>query len=110
MSRHREDARDVGTHTGRRTSRRNKGWRTWGRTGRKKLRAHNQFQGHQEMADLAYPRIQLMWPARLIPDAWMEETCALGSIDQSVTQWQRFRDAERTRSPPMAALRGRMQG
>src|ERR1700744_6216309 len=75
-----------------------------------KLRAHNQFQGHQEMADLAYPRIQLMWPARLIPDAWMEETCALGSIDQSVTQWQRFRDTERTRSPPMAALRGRMQG
>ncbi|CDO90413.1 LLM class F420-dependent oxidoreductase [Mycobacterium triplex] len=58
-----------------------------------KLRAHTQFQGNKEMADLTYHRIQLMEPARLIPDAWMEETCALGSVDHCVTQLQRFRDA-----------------
>jgi len=58
-----------------------------------KLRAHSQFQGNKEMADLTYHRIQLMEPARLVPDAWMEETCALGSVDQCVTQLQRFRDA-----------------
>ena len=57
-----------------------------------KLRAHSQFQGNKEMADLTYHRIQLMEPARLIPDAWMEETCALGSVDQCVTQLRRFRD------------------
>jgi alkanesulfonate monooxygenase SsuD/methylene tetrahydromethanopterin reductase-like flavin-dependent oxidoreductase (luciferase family) len=45
------------------------------------------------MADLTYHRIQLMEPARLIPDAWMEETCALGTVDQCVTQLRRFRDA-----------------
>jgi 5,10-methylenetetrahydromethanopterin reductase len=58
-----------------------------------KLRAHSQFQGSKEMADVTYHRIQLAEPARLVPDAWMEETCALGSIDQCVDQLQRFRDA-----------------
>jgi 5,10-methylenetetrahydromethanopterin reductase len=58
-----------------------------------KLRSHNQFQGKKEMADLTYHRIQLTEPARLIPDAWMEETCALGGVDQCITQLQRFRDA-----------------
>jgi probable F420-dependent oxidoreductase len=58
-----------------------------------KLRAHSQFQGNKEMADLTYHRVQLMEPARLMPDAWMEETCALGSVDQCVTQLRRFRDA-----------------
>jgi probable F420-dependent oxidoreductase len=58
-----------------------------------KLRAHNHFQGNKQMADLAYHRIQLMEPAQLIPDAWMNQTCALGSVDQCVSQLQRFRDA-----------------
>lgn len=58
-----------------------------------KLRSHSQFEGSQEMADLAYHRIQLMEPARLVPDEWMKETCALGSIDECVDQLQRFRDA-----------------
>jgi 5,10-methylenetetrahydromethanopterin reductase len=58
-----------------------------------KLRSHNQFQGNREMADLTYHRVQLMEPARLIPDDWMTETCALGSVDECVTQLQRFRDA-----------------
>lgn len=58
-----------------------------------KLRAHSQFRCDQEMADLTYHRVQLMEPARLVPDAWMEESCALGSVDQCVNQLQRFRDA-----------------
>jgi 5,10-methylenetetrahydromethanopterin reductase len=58
-----------------------------------KLRAHRQFQGQKEMADVAFHRIQLMEPAQLIPDAWMQETCALGSVDECVAQLQRFRDA-----------------
>jgi len=58
-----------------------------------RLRAHRQFHGQPEMADLAFHRIQLMEPARLVPDTWMQETCALGSVDECVSQLQRFRDA-----------------
>ena len=65
----------------------------WDLVSVEKLRAHRQFQGQKEMADVAFHRIQLVEPARLVPDAWMQETCALGSVDECVAQLQRFRDA-----------------
>jgi hypothetical protein len=43
------------------------------------------------MAGVAFHRIQLMQPARLVPDAWMR--VRIGSVDESVSQLQRFRDA-----------------
>jgi probable F420-dependent oxidoreductase len=58
-----------------------------------KLRAHTQFRDSKEMADVTYHRIQLMEPARLVPDEWMSETCALGSVENCVAQLRRFRDA-----------------
>lgn len=58
-----------------------------------KLRAHPQFSGRTEMADLGFHRIELMEPSRLIPEAWMQETSALGSVRECVAKLQRFRDA-----------------
>lgn len=47
----------------------------------------------EEIADTAFHRIQLMEPARLVPDAWMEATCAFGTAEQCVARLQEFRDA-----------------
>lgn len=58
-----------------------------------KLRAHPQFSGRTEMADLGFHRIELMEPSRLIPEAWMQETSALGSVRECVAKLQQFRDA-----------------
>lgn len=57
------------------------------------LRAHAQLVRASEMADTAFHRVDLMEPARLVPDAWMDESCAFGSADECVTQLQRFLDA-----------------
>jgi 5,10-methylenetetrahydromethanopterin reductase len=65
----------------------------WDRGPVDELRRHRQFQKSKDMADTAFHRIQLMEPARLVPDAWMHETCAIGSVDECVAQLQRFRDA-----------------
>lgn len=45
------------------------------------------------MADLGFHRIELMEPSRLIPEAWMQETSALGSVRECVAKLQQFRDA-----------------
>jgi 5,10-methylenetetrahydromethanopterin reductase len=58
-----------------------------------KLRGHAQFRGKAEMADLSFHRIELMQPSRLIPEAWMRETSALGSVRECVAKLQEFRDA-----------------
>jgi hypothetical protein len=58
-----------------------------------KLRDHPQFKSTRRIADTAFHRVELMEPARLIPDEWVEDTCALESIDYCVSQLQRFSDA-----------------
>jgi hypothetical protein len=45
------------------------------------------------MADVAFHRIELLEPARLIPDEWMQQTSALGSVPNCVAKLQQFRDA-----------------
>lgn len=58
------------------------------------LRAHEQFSGMgTEVSDLSFHRTQLLGPASLVPDEWMEQSCALGSIAQCVKTLQCFRDA-----------------
>jgi probable F420-dependent oxidoreductase len=57
------------------------------------LRRHRQFAGQSGTADSEYHRVQLMEPARRIPDEWMQESCALGSLEQCVSQLARFRAA-----------------
>lgn len=55
--------------------------------------AEIQRQAGEEIADTAFHRIELMEPARLVPDAWMAETCAFGTARQCVDKLQEFRDA-----------------
>jgi probable F420-dependent oxidoreductase len=57
------------------------------------LRTHDQFRGMDSVSDLRFHRAELLGPASLVPDAWMHESCALGSIDACVATLRRFRDA-----------------
>lgn len=54
------------------------------------LRAHKQLQGKN--ADQDFHRAQLMEPARIVPDEWMEESCAIGSVAHCVDRLQEYRD------------------
>jgi probable F420-dependent oxidoreductase len=58
-----------------------------------KLRGHRQFTEDEKVADRRYHRHQLLEPAKLLPDEWMTDTCALGSVDECVKSLRRFRDA-----------------
>ena len=57
------------------------------------LRAHRQLAANEKVADRLYHRHQLLEPAKIIPDEWMIDTCAIGSVDECVSSLQRFRDA-----------------
>lgn len=65
----------------------------WDTAVHKKLQEHRQFKNAGHIADAMFHRSELMEPAKLVPDAWMTESCALGSVDECVKQLQRFRDA-----------------
>jgi 5,10-methylenetetrahydromethanopterin reductase len=58
-----------------------------------KLRAHRQLAANEKVADRLYHRHQLLAPAKLIPDEYMIDTCAIGSVDECVASLQRFRHA-----------------
>jgi probable F420-dependent oxidoreductase len=59
-----------------------------------KLRDHDQFKDLPTMvSDLTFHRTELLGPASLVPDEWMEQSCALGSVTKCVQTLQRFRDA-----------------
>jgi probable F420-dependent oxidoreductase len=65
----------------------------WDEAVLRQLHEHRQFRGAGAIADALYHRAELMEPAKLVPDAWMEESCALGSVEQCLKSLQRFRDA-----------------
>jgi probable F420-dependent oxidoreductase len=65
----------------------------WDPTPLKALRDHTQFQGMDSVSDLKFHRSELLGPAALLPDEWMRESCALGSVDECVATLQRFREA-----------------
>ncbi len=56
-----------------------------------KLREHKQLAGKN--ADQDFHRAELMEPAELVPDEWMEESCAIGSVDHCVERLAAYRDA-----------------
>ncbi|MCV7412393.1 LLM class F420-dependent oxidoreductase [Mycobacterium florentinum] len=58
-----------------------------------KLRAHRQLAANEKVADRLYHRHQLLEPAKLIPEEYMIDSCAIGSVDECVASLQRFRDA-----------------
>jgi len=57
-----------------------------------KFGEHEQLRGVSS-ADQSFHRKDLLGPASLIPDSWMEETCGLGSVESCVATLQQFRDA-----------------
>jgi probable F420-dependent oxidoreductase len=58
------------------------------------LRDHGQFQTlAQGNVDQTFHRAELMEPAKLVPDEWMEQSCALGSVAHCVDRLQEYRDA-----------------
>jgi probable F420-dependent oxidoreductase len=57
------------------------------------LRAHDQFAGMDSVSDLKFHRAELLGPASLVPDEWMSESCALGSVDECLTTLRAFREA-----------------
>jgi 5,10-methylenetetrahydromethanopterin reductase len=66
----------------------------WDETLMDELREHRQFAAiGGELADLSFHRAQLAEPARMIPDAWMAEACAIGTVEDCVRKLQEFRDA-----------------
>lgn len=59
----------------------------------RKLGEHQQLKGENQIADSVFHRSQLLEPAKLIPDEWMHDSCAIGSVAECVDSLQRFRDA-----------------
>jgi hypothetical protein len=58
------------------------------------LRDHDQFKDMAtEVSDLSFHRTELLGPASLVPDEWMEQACALGAVAKCVETLARFRAA-----------------
>jgi 5,10-methylenetetrahydromethanopterin reductase len=58
-----------------------------------KLASHAQFRGSDAIADARFHRAELLGPAELVPDEWIEESCAIGSVSECVASLLRFRQA-----------------
>src|SRR5262245_5484371 len=58
-----------------------------------RMRNHEQFQDLERPADFEFHRHQMMGPASVLPDEWIHDTCAIGTVDEVVTNLQRFIDA-----------------
>jgi 5,10-methylenetetrahydromethanopterin reductase len=57
-----------------------------------RIRDHEQFSGMDTMvSDLSFHRTELLGPASEVPDEWMNESCALGSVEDCVATLKRFR-------------------
>lgn len=58
-----------------------------------RLADHELFRGSDVIADNRFHRAELLGPAALIPDEWMQDSCALGSVSECVASLRRFREA-----------------
>jgi alkanesulfonate monooxygenase SsuD/methylene tetrahydromethanopterin reductase-like flavin-dependent oxidoreductase (luciferase family) len=59
-----------------------------------RLRDHELFTDMPTaVSDLSFHRTELLGPASLVPDEWMEESCALGPVTRCVEALRRFRAA-----------------
>lgn len=63
----------------------------WDQSVLTELREHRQLVGKN--ADQDFHRAQLLEPARLVPDAWMEASCAIGSVAHCVERLAEYRAA-----------------
>jgi probable F420-dependent oxidoreductase len=53
---------------------------------------HPMLKGHANV-DEGFYRDQILEPAKFVPEEWMRDSCAIGSIDECLDKWQEFRDA-----------------
>ena len=44
-------------------------------------------------ADESFYRAQLLEPAALVPDEWMQESCAIDLVEKCVSRWKDYRQA-----------------
>jgi 5,10-methylenetetrahydromethanopterin reductase len=59
-----------------------------------RVKAHPMFRDMPDReADLAFTREQLIEPAKLIPEHWIDECSALGSVHQCVAKLREYKDA-----------------
>jgi 5,10-methylenetetrahydromethanopterin reductase len=58
-----------------------------------KIRNHELFEGIKQVADREFQRHQMMDVASLIPDEYIWDCSAIGTVDECVTNLQRFIDA-----------------
>jgi alkanesulfonate monooxygenase SsuD/methylene tetrahydromethanopterin reductase-like flavin-dependent oxidoreductase (luciferase family) len=55
---------------------------------------HPQFSAmDRPTADQVFHREQLASPAELVPDSWMADSCAIGSVDECVARFRELRAA-----------------
>lgn len=57
------------------------------------VRNHPQFSGLGKVPDMVFHRHEMLSPGELIPDSYMQDSCAIGSAADCVTNLQRFLDA-----------------
>jgi len=65
----------------------------WDAAALNKLKSHRQLSGLERIADAKFHRAGLMEPAKWVPDEWMEDSCALGSVQNCVEKLQEFKNA-----------------
>ena len=66
----------------------------WDPTPLAQLRDHEQFRNiGTSVSDLSFHRTELLGPASLVPDEWMQASCALGSTADCVASLERFLEA-----------------
>lgn len=57
------------------------------------MRNHEQFKNLERAADFKFHRHEMMGPASVLPKEWIFDSCAIGTVDECVTNLQRFIDA-----------------
>lgn len=58
-----------------------------------RIRSHRQLQSHSTLADNVYHRSELAEPAKAVPDEWMYDSCAIGSVAACVEKLAEYRAA-----------------
>ncbi|MEE1931285.1 TIGR03857 family LLM class F420-dependent oxidoreductase [Streptomyces sp. TRM 70351] len=58
-----------------------------------RLRCHEQFKGLERSADHTFQRHEMLGPAARLPQEWITDCSAIGSVDECVASLQRFLDA-----------------
>ena len=69
------------------------GMNGWDQSELGRIRSHGSLQNHDAIADSVYHRSELAEPAKAVPNAWMRESCAIGTVEECVVSLRAFRDA-----------------